>query len=198
MKISRRQFLGRVVKGTVGTTIVGGIGYAMLRDKLDEKALEKSLRDKAPRITRHPNSAKSVIENTPEISTKEMGWVKQKGTRGQLKEAALRRTSTSVDPAKTIPNVRSETHTHLMPSFENVVSALKRSNLSTNPLFVQKILAYPSPRDLSRFLQAQEKNNAPRVMHIAAIDSASGKFVGYVSFRVTKKMINTIKHPRLL
>ncbi|MEK6820788.1 MAG: hypothetical protein AABY11_00110 [archaeon] len=127
--------------------------------------------------TRKPNSVKGVIESFPELSTHEVGFVKEFGRPGKMIGASMGRFEefTLMD-AKYNRKLRSWIHTH--PAWDI-------------------IRGYPSSMDFSLHIERRLSKHSllpfnTRFMHVVPIDDL-GRVVGYTTIYLGKKWIKNEK-----
>ena len=112
-----------------------------------------------------------IVEAMPEIKTREMGWYRQKGKPGFMREAEEGRGKIFVYPSPPRENEHAFAHTHPFYALRWAIST-------------------PSLGDLNYFLTKHVFGYGLKVWHIKTVDR-HGKVTGYFSMRATKKLVNS-------
>lgn len=135
--------------------------------------------------TGRPFTLKETLENYSGIRTGEYGFYKQRGKPGQIKPATHKSEKRELKWKDPMPEDTHQIHNH--PFYPN--DQLERQTL-------EKMSQLPSPGDLENLFTTFKKVRDEKLVQFGKLRVSSiacfnedGKVIGYISFRIGKKML---------
>ena len=181
--LTRRQFLGRAA--SLGAGLALGASFA---SSCRVPLASTPFAVPPPQRPSGTRSIRALIESTPGIQSKEMGWYREKGMHATMRPAATERGEGFVRMQPPTEKDVAEVHSHPYPSTDSPIFSVRRERLH--------FVSLPSCKDLEQFLsrlmvQHALKKGQLRYLHLPSIDE-NGQVVGYYSLRAGKKLLERV------